>query len=50
MRFSANIVIGIPQIRDLNDNINVGKWINYDSAIVLGLVHNLKYVLTMDVV
>jgi hypothetical protein len=38
MRVLSDVVIGIPQIRDINDNINVGKWIYYDSAIVLGLI------------
>jgi len=49
-QFSPNVVIGVLQIRGLNDNINVGKWINNDSAIVFGLVQNLKFVLTIDVV
>jgi len=50
MLFLPDVVIGIPQIRALNYNINVGKWTYYDIAIVLGLVLNLKYVWSMNVI
>jgi len=50
MQFSPTVVIGILQIRGINANFNVRKWIYDNSAIALSLVLNLKYVWTMDVV